>query len=127
MRISDWSSDVCSSDLPHLFGGSTGDDPPAVQAYHPTDQCAQKGKVVLDDHHRHALLGGMTDAVGEIALLLLVEPRGGLVEQEMTGRRRERARHLDTAPDPDRETAEGPTAGGRPTPPFPRPQAEPEE
>src|SRR3546814_16956892 len=34
MRISDWSSDVCSSDLRILFGAVTGEGVPTVSPFH---------------------------------------------------------------------------------------------
>src|SRR3546814_3122270 len=43
MRISDWSSDVCSSDLPHHAG-------PRVVPQHPRDALVGRFGAVADDH-----------------------------------------------------------------------------
>src|SRR3546814_6081403 len=54
MRISDWSSDVCSSDLlgPHALAAVAG-DPYAVQTQHPLDLLRQaRFGVAMDGAHQ---------------------------------------------------------------------------
>src|SRR3546814_14792823 len=57
MRISDWSSDVCSSDLPHV-GGRGDDDARIAQV----DGALRRVRVLIFDHLSHRAVGVGEDA-----------------------------------------------------------------
>src|SRR3546814_13540896 len=57
MRISDWSSDVCSSDLADMAGGFCYLNNTAIAAQHLCRQAARVAVVDVDLHHGHGTQG----------------------------------------------------------------------
>src|SRR3546814_1650986 len=63
MRISDWSSDVCSSDLEQhgkTAGGNDFDGTPDLRL-HPRDQPLDHRDIAPEDADMHLVLGGAAD------------------------------------------------------------------
>src|SRR3546814_12132407 len=78
MRISDWSSDVCSSDLRNLRDAGAQDTPRqgrgSAQSARPFGDAAQRGP------HRGARLAGQLDEGGDVMLMAARKLQGiGLV------------------------------------------------
>src|SRR3546814_19862274 len=66
MRISDWSSDVCSSDLPRAVSDGTGDQKLAAKAA-PTRLGEGQGLCALPHQHHFLGAGGMDrDRVAQV-------------------------------------------------------------
>src|SRR3546814_11472454 len=112
MRISDWSSDVCSSDLaelPDLFDGIDGDvarprdddalavERPALGFQHPLDEIDEAEAGCLGSRARPAidqsLTGEHTSLVTVGAALVLAETRAGLSPAQHAHDRRDRRIH----------------------------------
>src|SRR3546814_18691748 len=88
MRISDWSSDVCSSDLPAIGGAALLDDPmkgtvPLVVA-----------KLRARAHHRNQYAAGFQEAEGMADMIAVAAPvkervHDDAVIEERRGKRKE--------------------------------------
>src|SRR3546814_12274498 len=81
MRISDWSSDVCSSDLLQVMAGFTAD------LHGRMGGCA----VVVEQQHQHAVMGAVgiplhqreRDRGAGVASVAVFVPRAARLEQEL--------------------------------------------
>src|SRR3546814_3545535 len=77
MRISDWRSDVCSSDLRHLRGVLHGEEQPGLRAL-PRGEPEHLGAVEGDAAAEHLVAGPAHDDVGQRGLAGAVRAHDGV-------------------------------------------------
>src|SRR3546814_18591006 len=101
MRISDWSSDVCSSDLP-----GKGIEPDAERHFLLGRDVDHRGLQLLDEVGKAFGGAGAGNSIGDLALLVLRDLRadGRLGDQRQRGATRQQGRSDAIKITPDRKS-----------------------